>query len=148
MWSKTFPQPESVLVLNLLYRTLYLLELFWMGEMGHLYKCTSQSVLDKMGAAAEWTEPRSTLGSRLRAALSRSPGAPLPELAASEYNQMSPTPARGPRCALSVSWCSLDHRLRRPKKGVSLHTCTLGRKRDELRSKGINDRNVNIQKMQ
>ena len=33
-----------------------------------------------MGAAAEWTEPRGTLRSRPRAALSRSPGAPLPDL--------------------------------------------------------------------
>ena len=33
-----------------------------------------------MGAAAEWTEPRGTLRSRLRATLSRPPGAPLPVL--------------------------------------------------------------------
>ena len=33
-----------------------------------------------MGAAAEWTEPRGTLRSRPRAALSRSPGAPVPGL--------------------------------------------------------------------
>ena len=38
------------------------------------------NVLDKMGAAAEWTEPRGTLRSRLRATLSRPPGAPLPVL--------------------------------------------------------------------
>ena len=44
-------------------------------------------------------------------------------LAASEYTQTSPTPARGTQYALSVSWCSLDHRLRRPKKGSP---CTLG----------------------
>ena len=43
-------------------------------------------------------------------------------LAASEYTQTSPTPARGTQYALSVSWCSLDHRLRRPRKGSSLHT--------------------------
>ena len=33
-----------------------------------------------MGATAEWTEPRGTLRARPRAALSRSPGAPLPGL--------------------------------------------------------------------
>ena len=44
-------------------------------------------------------------------------------LAASQYTQTSPTPARGTQYALSVSWCSLDHRLRRPKKGSP---CTLG----------------------
>ena len=38
-------------------------------------------------------------------------------LAASQYTQTSPTPAQGTQYALSVSWCSLDHRLRRPKKG-------------------------------
>ena len=47
-------------------------------------------------------------------------------LAASQYTQTPPTPARGPRYALFLSWCSLDHRLRRPKKGSP---CTLGRKR-------------------
>ena len=61
-------------------------------------------------------------------------------IAASQYTQTSPTPARGTRYALSVSWCSLDHRLRRPKKGriirlpnfksilVSLCTCLVIRK--------------------
>ena len=66
-------------------------------------------------------------------------------LAASEYTQTSPTPARGTQYALSVSWCSLDHRLRRPKKGSP---CTLGRKRDELRSKGINSRNTEFENTQ
>ena len=47
-----------------------------MGQTGSKYI----SVLDKMGAAAEWTEPRGTLRSRLRATLSRPPGAPLPVL--------------------------------------------------------------------
>ena len=47
-----------------------------MGKTGSKYI----SVLDKMGAAAEWTEPRGTLRSRLRATLSRPPGAPLPVL--------------------------------------------------------------------
>ena len=94
--------------------------------MGHLY-----SVLVSL------------FGSRLRAALSRSPGAPLPGLPPRNIINVSDAGA-GPRCALSVSWCSLDHR-RDAKKG-SPCSCTLGRKRDELRSKGINDRNVNIQK--
>ena len=61
----TSPQSESVL--SLLY-------FGWGKWVVHI------SVLDKMGAAAEWTEPRGTLRSRLRATLSRAPGAPLPVL--------------------------------------------------------------------
>ena len=49
---------------------------FCMGQTDSKYI----SVLDKMGAAAEWTEPRGPLRSRLRATLSRPPGAPLPVL--------------------------------------------------------------------
>jgi len=51
-------------------------------------------------------------------------------LAASEYTQMSPTPARGTHYGFSVPWSSLDHRLRRPKKGSP---CTLERKRQSSR---------------
>ena len=49
---------------------------FCMGKTGSKYI----SALNTMGSAAEWTEPRGTLRSRPRAALSRSPGAPLPGL--------------------------------------------------------------------
>ena len=50
-----------------------------------------------MGAAAEWTEPRRTLRSRPRAALSRSPGAPLPGGPPQHIPRRRPRARRGPR---------------------------------------------------
>ena len=73
-----------------------------------------------MGAAAEWTAGFGTLRPRPRAALSRSPGAPLPGLL--PRNILKRLRRRGVTVRVICLVVLAGPSPATPKKGVSLHT--------------------------